>query len=142
MKKIIFTAIAVLTTACQQRKFTELQQRSDTTIITSTTLPHHSDTVWINASLRCDSLGKVYIAEINQLISQNTRLNMTLDSLGKLQQQIIFSPDSIRLPTLYKKTTTQTNTKTKTKPHTGPTPLLAISATLFALLIAIITRRK
>ncbi|MGM9795330.1 MAG: hypothetical protein ACI3ZZ_03805 [Candidatus Aphodosoma sp.] len=56
------------------------------------------DSALVKAQLQCDSMGKVYIKQINTLTSKNATLTMTLDSLGMLSTKMEVMYDTIYLP--------------------------------------------
>lgn len=61
-----------------------------------------SDSAQINALLRCDSLGNVYIAELHTMNDKNIKLALQLDSMGRLEQKICVEYDTIYSRNSYK----------------------------------------
>ena len=80
------------------------------------------DSTTINALLHCDSLGQVYISQIDLLNQHNNSLSFRLDSLGNLRQTIIHRHDTIWLPHNNTKTTEKTDFLTETRQIEYKTP--------------------
>ena len=90
--------LLMLTSCCQPRP-TIVTLRSDT-IVTTKVMSYvpPTDSLLLTAQLRCDSLGRVYVAQLSQLSSDNVRLRTSLDSLGLFSQRVDVSRDTIFIP--------------------------------------------
>lgn len=126
MKKALFLFV-ILTTliSCTTLKTTtnHVTHQRDSIHIEQLT-PHliPPDSTTINALLRCDSLGQVYISQIDLLNQHNNSLSFKLDSLGNLQQTIIHCHDTIWLSYNDTKTTEKTDFFTETRQIEYKTP--------------------
>ena len=126
MKKALFLFV-ILTTliSCTTPKTTtnHVTHQRDSIHIEQLT-PHliPPDSTTINALLRCDSLGQVYISQIDLLNQHNNSLSFKLDSLGNLQQTIIHRHDTIWLSYNDTKTTEKTDFFTETRQIEYKTP--------------------
>lgn len=144
MNKVILMTITVLCVSCSSRRtVVSTQSTSRDSIfvqkLVPVTLP--SDTADVNALLRCDSLGRVYIADIDALTSENIALRFRLDSLGNLRQRIIVRHDTVFVPATHSENriTAQTsNDKVSESSKSGYISLFVIIGFLILIIIILI----
>jgi hypothetical protein len=114
---------ALISCTTQKHTSNHITHHRDSAYIEQLT-PHliPPDSTTINALLRCDSLGQVYISQIDLLCEHNNTLSLSLDSLGNLQQTIIHHHDTLWLPHSETKTTEKTDFLTETRQIEYKTP--------------------
>ncbi len=97
------------------------------------------DSTTINALLKCDSLGRVYISQINILNQHNKTLSFQLDSIGNLNQKIIHHHDTIWIPKTKIKIIEKNNVKSENHQIKYKTPpFIKNIITIESLIIVII----
>lgn len=111
-KNLAISCLTVITittiTACATRQKsinTTIETLRDSVVIER--LIYHAlpdDSATVSAVLRCDSMGRVYIAQIEALESRNLSLHLMLDSMGRMKQKVYHTVDTIRLPQTIKET--------------------------------------
>lgn len=142
LNKVLCIAPCLLIASCttQQKITNHTYQQRDSIHIERFT-PHliPPDSTIINALLRCDSLGQVYISEISLLNQHNNSLSFQLDSIGTLKQTIIHHHDTIWLPHNETKIVKKNDFRTETRQIEYKTPLfikkIVIVETIIILLI-------
>lgn len=99
MKRGVLLLTILLTVSCATRHTaTRASYAKEESVTTMTPVFLPPDSALVKAQLQCDSMGKVYIKQINTLTSKNATLTMTLDSLGMLSTKMGVMHDTIYLP--------------------------------------------
>jgi hypothetical protein len=119
-----------------QKSTTHIINNRDSTYVEQLT-PHliPPDSTTINALLRCDSFGQVYISQIKLLSQHNNTLSFQLDSLGNLNQTITHLHDTIWIPHSETKITEKNNSHAETHQIDYRTPPLITKILIIETLI-------
>lgn len=145
---VLYIINCALISCTTTQKTTHITHRRDSSHIEQLTpLLIPPDSTTIKALLQCDSLGQIYIAQIEMLNQHNNSLSFQLDSLGNLNQTIIHRHDTIWIPHFNTKITEQTNSHAQTDQinyHTPPliTKILTIETIIIAITLLFFLAKK
>ena len=140
LKKFYIISCTLISCTTQKTTTNHITNHRDSIHIEQLT-PHliPPDSTTINAILRCDSLGQVYISQIDLLCEHNNTLSFQLDSLGNLQQTIMHHHDTLWLPHSETKTSEKTDFHSETRQIEYKTPpFIKKIITVESIIIAII----
>ncbi len=138
MRKYLILSFILSLASCSAHRMPAVansQYRDSVVTHHSTPIVQPPDTSQLMAELRCDSLGQVYIARISQLVAGNHRLRLSLDSAGRLSQQLISVHDTVFLQQRTTAVTKRSHTAHSLSPSLKPRHISAIIALLILLTI-------
>lgn len=110
---ITATAITIIT-GCSTIKYSNLKTETAVDSVFVERLVKYivpDDSTTIEAVLKCDSMGQVYIKRINMLESRNMSLNFMLDSMGNMKQKVYHKTDTIYIPQIHTETRIRQNSE-------------------------------
>lgn len=93
---LIVISVLVSCTAKKNYARTAYVSEKKITSLAPVVVPH--DSALVKAQLECDSLGRVYIKQINTLVSKNVALSTRLDSVGMMSTTMVARHDTIFIP--------------------------------------------
>ena len=148
LKKFCILSCTLISCTTQKNTTNHITHQRDSIHIEQLT-PHliPPDSSTINALLRCDSLGQVYISQIDLLSEHNNTLSFQLDSLGNLRQTIIHHHDTLWFLNSDTKITEKTDFLTETRQIEYKTPsfikkIITVETIILAIILLLYLAKK